>query len=201
MTIKTPIKTSKFPYFFWGFNKAYPCELDFIRQSYINTEANTKYAFKEMNFYVFLGLKYIPVLFAFYFSFSRYDFAFNKHTLSAYILALFLALMINTLENLARKIGVALLIAFSLLLSYLISDVFLIAYVFKYFLLFSVLILLYLDSKLMPFYLMDKGRIVSNFLIPKELLKQSGIPKDSKTNLKENQEQKESIAYKVEVEK
>ena len=35
------IRTTKFPYFFWGFNKAYQCELDFKTRIYKNLETGS----------------------------------------------------------------------------------------------------------------------------------------------------------------
>ena len=162
------IRTTKFPYFFWGFNKAYECELDFEAKTYKNLEVNTSYSFEPLNVYVFLLLKYFPLLFIFYFTFSIWDFAFSKFTLSAYLLAFFLAYVVNCLENLARKAGVAVLIVITLGLSYLIKDYFLLAYVFKYFLLLSVFIIFFLDLKLQPFCLLSGRKVVSCFCLDKK---------------------------------
>lgn len=161
------IRTTKFPYFFWGFNRAYQCELDFKKRIYKNLETNTSYAFEPLNVYIFLFLKYFPLLILFYFTFSIWDFAFNKFTLSAYILALFLVYAVNFLENLARKVGVGILIIITLALSFLLKDYFLLAYVFKYFLLLSVCIIFYLDLRLKPFCLLKGSRIVSGFCLDK----------------------------------
>ena len=83
--MKIPIRTTKFPYIFWSFNKAYECELDFQRKLYFNLEAKTNYTFKAFNFYAFLLLKYLPFVFIFYLTFSIYDFYPSKNTISAYI--------------------------------------------------------------------------------------------------------------------
>ena len=107
----------------------------------------------------------------FYLTFSIYDFYPHKNTITAYILALFLSLVINLLENLARKIGIIFLIAFALLLSFLIKDFFLVAYVLKYFILFSVFIIFYLDTKEQAFSIIKNNKVVSHFLISKTFLK------------------------------
>lgn len=169
--MKLNIRTTKFPYFFWGFNKAYLCELDFKKNLYYNLEANTEYEFKSFNSYIFLFLKFFPLIIVFYLTFSVYDFYPHKNTITAYILALFLSLVINLLENLARKIGIIFLIAFALLLSFLIKDFFLVAYVLKYFILFSVFIIFYLDTKEQAFSIIKNNKVVSHFLISKTFLK------------------------------
>ncbi len=101
-------------------------------------------------------------------TFSVWDFAFNKFTLSAYVLALFLVCAVNFLENLARKVGIGILIIIALALSFLLKDYFLLAYVFKYFLLLSVCIIFYLDLRLTPFCLLKGNRVVSSFCLDKE---------------------------------
>lgn len=116
MKVKT--RTTKFPYFFWGFNKAYECELDFNKALYKNLEIKTQYCFKPFNRYVFLFLKYLPVLLIFYLTFSIYDFFPNKMIISAYVLALFLALIINFLDNLGRKFGIFFLVLFTLIIRF-----------------------------------------------------------------------------------
>lgn len=168
--MKFTIRTAKFPYCFWGFNRAYKCELDFKKGLYQNLEANTQYDFKPFNYYAFLLLKYLPVLLVFSLIFRIYDFVPSKMTISAYILALFLALVINYLDNLARKLGIAFLVILTLFLSFVIKDYFLMAYVFKYFILLSVGIILYLDLKLTPFCILKNNKVISHFLLPKTLL-------------------------------
>lgn len=168
--MKITTRTTKFPYFFWGFNRAYECELDFNKGIYRNLEVKTEYCFKPFNYYIFLFLKFSPIILIFYATFSIYDFFPNKMTISAYTLALFLGLVVNFLDNLARKIGIAFLVILTLFLSFMIKDYFLIAYVFKYFILLSVCIIFYLDLKLTPFSILKENRVVSHFLIPKILL-------------------------------
>ena len=189
MIKKLSIRTTKFPYFFWGFNRAYQCELDFKTRIYKNLKTNTSYTFEPLNVYIFLLLKYFPILIIFYFTFSIWDFAFNKFTLSAYILALFLVYAVNFLENLARKVGVGILIIITLALSFLLKDYFLLAYVFKYFLLLSVCIIFYLDLRLRPFCLLRGSRVVSGFCLDKEscLENEKGNKKElrAKESLKE----------------
>lgn len=169
--MKLMLRTTKFPYVFWAFNRAYECELSFEKNTYTNLEMKTAYTFKAFNFYLFLILKYFPIFIIFYFTFSIWDFYFSKSTISAYILALFLSCIVNILEHTARKIGVGILIVLTLFLSYFIQDVFLIAYVFKYFILFSVGIILYLDLHLRVYCLLQNNKVVSHFLVPKALLK------------------------------
>lgn len=168
--MKITTRTTKFPYFFWGFNRAYECELDFNKGLYRNLEVKTEYCFKPFNYYTFLLLKYSPILLLFYLTFSIYDFFPNKMTISAYILALFLGLVINFLDNLARKIGVVFLVFLTLFLSFMIENYFLIAYVFKYFIFLSVWIIFYLDLKFVPFSILENNKVICHFLIPKILL-------------------------------
>lgn len=167
------LRTTKFPYFFWGFNKAYTCELDFTNYSYKNLEKGTQYSFKLFNFYTFLALKYLPILIAFYFCFSIYDFNFNKRAIVAYVLAFILALSINFLDNLSRKVTSIAILVLSLLIGIFINDYFLIAYVLKYLLLFSVILIFYLDLHLQPFSLLENNKIISHFLINKTSLKEN----------------------------
>lgn len=167
------LRTTKFPYFFWGFNKAYTCELDFTNHSYKNLEKGTQYSFKPFNFYTFLALKYLPILIAFYFCFSIYDFNFNKRAIVAYVLAFILALSINFLDNLSRKVTSIAILVLSLLIGIFINDYFLIAYVLKYLLLFSVILIFYLDLHLQPFSLLENNKIISHFLINKTSLKEN----------------------------
>lgn len=193
------IRTTKFPYFFWGFNKAYQCELDFKTRIYKNLETNTSYAFEPLNVYIFLLLKYFPLLIIFYFTFSIWDFAFNKFTLSAYILALFLVCVVNFLENLARKVGVVILVAITLGLSFLIKDYFLLAYVFKYFLLLSVCVIFYLDLRLKPFCLLKESRVVSGFCLDKKSCLENG--KGNKQVIKAKESLKEFFKFKTKEER
>ena len=193
------IRTTKFPYFFWGFNKAYQCELDFKTRIYKNLETNTSYAFEPLNVYIFLLLKYFPLLILFYFTFSIWDFAFNKFTLSAYILALFLVYAVNFLENLARKAGIGILIIITLALSFLLKDYFLLAYVFKYFLLLSVCIIFYLDLRLKPFCLLNGSRVVSGFCLDKGSYLE--IEEDNKKEMRAKESLKEFFKSKTKEER
>lgn len=167
--MKVVLRTTKFPFFFWGFNRGYECELDFKNMHYENLESKTNYAFEKFNFYGFLALKYLPILFIFYCTFSRFDFYPSRMNIAAYVLALFLAVIVNLLEQIARKIGVVLLVIFTAILSYFIGEIFLLAYTFKYFLLFSVCIIFYIDLRFMPFSLLKGEKVVANFLLDKEL--------------------------------
>ncbi len=141
MNKKLVLRTAKFPYFFWSFNRAYTCELDFENHTYKNLDKKTHYVFRDFNPYVFLSLKYLPILLVFYFCFSMYDFSFNKNTIVAYALAFILTLSVNFLENLARKFTSAMI----LLLSFGIG----------------------------PFSLIENNKVISHFLISKEILREN----------------------------
>lgn len=171
MRKKLTLRTAKFPYFFWGFNKAYICELDFTYHIYKNLDKQTQYAFKAFNPYLFLALKYLPILLIFYFCFSIYDFSLNQNTIIAYALAFILALSVNFLEHLARKFTSIIILMLSCGVGFFIENYFLIAYVLKYFLLICVFLIFYLDLRLKPFSLIEDKKIISHFLVSKELLK------------------------------
>ncbi|WP_297731744.1 hypothetical protein [Helicobacter sp. UBA3407] len=91
---------------------------------------------------------------------------------------MFLVCVVNFLENLARKVGIVILVVTALGLSFLIKDYFLLAYVFKYFLLLSVCIIFYLDLRLKPFCLLKGSGVVSGFCLDKESCPE--IEKDNK---------------------
>lgn len=176
---KMNIRTSKFPLIFWSFNKANECELDF-KNSIANFEKlndknekiYTKYSFKKLNKFAFLALKYLPIFLILFFTFNRYDFSFSKVNLISYAVALILTSAVNLLENLTRQITSIAIILFSIILGFYMKDIFLVAYVLKYFLLFSICVMIFIDSRLSAFSLInEKGKILSNFLIPSEFLK------------------------------
>ena len=167
------LRTAKFPYFFWSFNRAYTCELDFTNYTYKNLEKQTHYVFKDFNSYAFLSLKYLPVLLVFYFCFSMYDFSFNQNTIVAYALAFILALSVNFLENLARKLTSTIILIFSFGIGFFMENYFLVAYVLKYFLLLCVFLIFYLDLGLKPFSLIENNKVISHFLLSKEMLREN----------------------------
>lgn len=182
--IKASIKTLKFPYVFWFFNQAYPCAIDIEQGIYKNLEKKTDYKIKELNKIYFLALKYLPILILFYFSFSIYDFIPNKINLLEFLFALFLTLAVNMLENLARKIAVGAILIFTLFVGFYLDESFFVcAYVLKYFILFSALLLFVLDSKVRAFLLLKNNQVVSGFCLDKENLGES---------------QKNNLIYKVE---
>lgn len=162
------IRTTKFPLFFWGFNRSYECSLDFEQNIYKNLEANTEYKFKKLNNFLFLILKYLPIFFVFLFTFNRFDFFLTKLTMVAYIFAIILASAINLFENMLRQFLSIVIIVVSAVTGFFIGEIFLVAYTLKYFLLLSVLIMVFLDMRLDSYSIVDdKGKILSNFIIPK----------------------------------
>ena len=168
------IRTSKFPYFFWSFNKAYECELDFYKKIYKNLERHTQYDFCLFNFATFLILKYMPIFCVFVFCFNVYDFKLNINSLMSYILAIMLLFGVNFLENLTRKITIYVVLFLSLIIGYLIQDFFIIAYALKYFLLAQVILLVYIDVKTVQvFSILQNGKTISHFLLDKKLLEDS----------------------------
>lgn len=159
------LRTTKFPYFFWSFNKAYKCQLDFLKGNYENLEKATHYKFKIFNRYAFLAIKYLPIIAILYLCFSIYDFIPTKPLIVAYILALFLTITINLLDNLSRKLGVLGIMLLAIVAGYVLGNYFLVAYVIKYFLLLSLLLMFYLDYGLVPYAIMKDEKIVAHFLI------------------------------------
>lgn len=165
------LRTTKFPYFFWSFNQAYECELNCSNNTYKNIERSTSYYMRPFNPYVFLILKYFPVLFVFYFSFSIYDLPLSKKVVVAYSLAFLLVLGINTLDNLMRMMASLMILLSTLILGFYIEDYFLVAYVLKYFLLLSLLLLFCLDCRLSPYSLLNENKkVVSHVLVPKRAI-------------------------------
>lgn len=163
------IRTTKFPYFFWGLNKSYKCDLDFSQGIYKNLDVGTQYKFKKLNSFSFLALKYSPILFVFYFTFNRFDFTMNNLTILAYLFALILASAINLFDNLVRQVLSISIILVAVIVGFFIDEIFLVAYVLKYFLLFSVLIMIFVDSRLQAYSILNSnGKVVSNFTILKE---------------------------------
>lgn len=171
--MKVEIKTLKFPYMFWFFNRSYLCEVDFKAKTYSNIECDTKYTIRPLNSYAFLALKYLPLLFVFYFGFSADDFSFNKRIVISYVLAFCLLLNINFLENLARKIGIFAVLCVSIFAGFTLDSVFLIcALSLKYFILLSTFLLAFIDSKCACFELMKDNKVVSHFLVNKNLVRE-----------------------------
>lgn len=162
------IRTTKFPYFFWSFNKAYKCNLDFSKGEYENLEKQTHYKFTMFNRYAFLSLKYVPIVIILLLCFSIYDFIPSKIMVASYILALFLTISVNLLDNMVRKVACGGIFALSILAGWLIGDYFLIAYVIKYFLFLSLILIFYLDYGLIPYSLIKDDKVLAHFLIKKE---------------------------------
>ena len=163
-------RTTKFPYFFWSFNRAFECEINLTQKTYKNIEANTEYGIKDFNFYLFLFLKYAPILLIMYFCVTIYDFYFTKKTIMAYALAIMLALSVNFLEFMTRKVVSSVILILSLFAGYYIGDWVLTAYVIKYFLLISIAIIFYIDLRLRPYSLVnDKNKVVAHILLDKRL--------------------------------
>ncbi len=166
------IRTTKFPYFFWSFNKSLKCKINFSDFIYKNLELNNQFAFKPFNFYLFLILKYAPIFIIFYFVFNQYDFYFNTRNIIAYMLSFILLLSINFLENLLRKVLIIFLFIIGILISFYINDFFLIPYTFKYFILFSIFLLIYIDFKYRIFSIYnEENKIISHFMIMKNQIK------------------------------
>ncbi|EFW5251558.1 hypothetical protein U0P67_000871 [Campylobacter upsaliensis] len=164
------IRTAKFPYVFWSFNKAYFCELDFKKQSYLNLELeNAKtYNFKPFNTYAFLALKYLPLVLVLFFCFTRYDFYLNERNVIAYTLAFLVALSINFLENLLRQVVSVGILICALIIGFIINDIFLLPYVLKYFIFLSIFLLFALDLKQKCFAIYDENhKLITHFLVPK----------------------------------
>lgn len=159
------LRTTKFPYFFWSFNKAYKCKLDFVKGNYENLEKDTHYKFKIFNRYAFLAIKYLPIVVVLYMCFSIYDFIPTKPLIVAYILALFLTIAINLLDNLSRKLGALGIMVLAVGAGYLLGDYFLVAYVIKYFLFLSLLLMFYLDYGLVPYSIIKDDKVVAHFLM------------------------------------
>ncbi|MCR2062055.1 hypothetical protein [Campylobacter helveticus] len=169
------IRTTKFPYVFWSFNKAYLCELDFKKQNYLNLELEnaTTYSFKAFNTYAFLSLKYLPILLMLFICFTRYDFYLNERNIIAYTLAFLVALSVNFLENLLRQIISISLLVCALIIGFVIEDIFLLPYVLKYFILLSILLLFALDLRQKCFAIYDeKGKVITHFLMSKAVLRE-----------------------------
>lgn len=164
------IRTTKFPYFFWSFNKSYNCRLDFVNGNYENLDKNTHYTFEEMNFFLFLALKYAPILLILCFTFNLGDLPTSKETIVSYMFAVSLVLLINLLDNFLRKIGIVMLLALCIFTSFIIENYYLTAYCLKYFVFLSVVLIFYLDLKTRAFNLIQNDKVVSNFLIHKENL-------------------------------
>lgn len=164
------IRTSKFPFIFWSFNKAYKCELDWQKLKYKNIEKNTEYNFKPFNKYLFLFLKYIPIILIFYFCFNKNDFAFEKNTIISYIFACVLTTSFIFLENFTRKITNIAILIFVIGIGFYLNNLFLIAYTLKYFLFISLILLFFLDTRFQSFSIISNNKIISHFLINKKIL-------------------------------
>ena len=168
--MKILTRTTKFPYFFWSFNRAYESEIDFTHHTYKNLEVKTEYGIKSFNFYLFLLLKYVPILLILFFCITIYDFHLTKKTIMAYALAIMLALSVNFLEHMTRKVVSSAILILSIVAGYFTNDWFLIAYTIKYFLLISIGIILYLDLRLRPYSLIDENnKVVAHILLDKRI--------------------------------
>lgn len=102
-----------------------------------------------------------------------YDFSFNQNTIVAYALAFILVLSVNFLENLARKLTSTIILILSFGIGFFMENYFLVAYVLKYFLLLCVFLIFYLDLGLKPFSLIENNKVISHFLLSKEMLREN----------------------------
>ncbi|EAH8851386.1 hypothetical protein EWV09_08125 [Campylobacter lari] len=164
------IRTTKFPYFFWSFNKNCKCLVDFENNRYQNLELtnNCSYNIKPFNFLFFLFLKYFFIFVVFYFVFNKYDFYLNTRNIICYCLALVLILSVNFLDNLSRKILILIIFIMAIFLSFFTNDFFLFAYMLKYFIFLSVLLLIYIDFNFRIYSIYDdRKKILAHFLIKK----------------------------------
>lgn len=172
--MKINLRTTKFPYIFWSFNKAYLCEFDIQRQSYLNLELESakKYKIKSFNLYAFLALKYCPILLIFFLCFTRYDFYANERNIIAYTLAFLIALSVNLLDNILRQIVSFTLLILALIIGFMIDDIFLLPYTLKYFIFLSIFLLFGLDLRQYCFAIYnEKGKVIAHFLVSKNFLK------------------------------
>lgn len=166
------IRTTKFPYVFWAFNKTSKCNIDLKNLKYQNLELNNNFNLKPFNFFGFLFLKYIGLILIFLIIFNRYDFCLNLRNIISYALALSLFLSVNFLDNLIRKIFVVSLFFLSFFLAFYINDLFLSSYMIKYFLFLTFLSLFCVDFKYKVFSICDdENKVISHCLIDKNLIK------------------------------
>ena len=165
-TIQAKIRTTKFPYVFWFFNTSYQCKIDLQNNIYQNLDRSTEYRIKKLNKYVFLFLKYFPIVFLMFFAFNIYDFIPNKQNMIAYGLAFLMVCSINFLEDLMRKSATGALIIIAIALGISTGETFLIcAYLIKYFILLSVILLFAIDCKYNCFCILKNEKTISNFLL------------------------------------
>ena len=181
--MKLFIRTTKFPYLFWSFNRAFECEIDLKKESYKNLNMDTQYKIKPFNYYMFLLLKYLPLGFLLYFCFSIYDFNFNKLMITSYIFSILLLITINVFDNLTRTLLSVIILAVAGCIGiFTMNEPFIIAYVIKYFIFLSMIIFFILDLKIRPYSLLNENhRVVSHIMIPKHL-----VSKELDSNLEFN---------------
>lgn len=168
--MKVNLRTTKFPYIFWSFNKAYLCEFNAQKRTYLNLELEgaKSYGIKVFNFYAFLALKYCPIMLILFLCFTKYDFYINQRNIIAYTLAFLMGASVNLLDNLLRQIVILTLLFATLIVGFMINDIFLLPYTLKYFIFISIIVLFSLDLRQMVFSIYDEnGKVLAHFLIPK----------------------------------
>lgn len=160
------LRFTKYPYIFWSFTS--PQEVDIDIEKNILKGKNGEYSFIHIEKWKFLSLKYfIPFLFLPFFVNSN-DFALNFIKALQYVFAIALILVVFTTENILRKILIGIFLGSSIIIGFITERYDFPGYVLKYFIIFILITLLYVDSRFAAFCLIKRGRVVSNFILNEE---------------------------------
>lgn len=169
------LRFTKFKYVFWSFGKNVLCNLDF-KENKLATEGGNHYNFREMNPIYFFICKYLIIGLFIYVLFNRYDLVINQSRILSYVFGLILTLFVFTSEDIKRQILISLTFVFAVIVSFYLGDITLIGFAIKYFVLFSIIVMLGLDFTYKPYELLDnEDKVVSHFLIQKKILKKDNI--------------------------
>lgn len=160
------LRFTKYPFVFWSFS--FPQEVKINLEEKIINGKNGKYSFKEFNKWAFLTSKYLIPFILFSFLVNLDDLSFSINKALQYVFAIALILVVFTTEDIVRKILISLCFGGSIVFGFITERYDFPGYVLKYFILFILFVLFYVDSKYMAFSLYKNGRVVSNFILNKE---------------------------------
>lgn len=162
------LRFTKFKYVFWSFTKKVNCQLNDTTKE-LHTEGGQNYTYKEMNIFAFFFCKYLPILLFLGILFNKYDFYFSQNKLLSYIFGAVATIFVFSSEELKRQILLGITFGFAVVASFYLGDMTLIGYGIKYFVLFSILVMFYLDFMYKPYELYDQdGKLYTHFLIRKQ---------------------------------
>lgn len=162
---------TKFAYVFWSFTGLKEFTVDRTHSKLVFKESEKSYRYERMNRLSFYFFKFLPALFVFAIIFSRYDFYLaDKERLLSHIVAIMATSFFILSNGIIRIIFLSLAACFSVGIAFYIGNLFLPAFVIKYICLYYVIIIVLTDHKYIPYKLIDeRGKVVSNFLFPKDL--------------------------------